>query len=214
MDRWSIGILLALIAIGGIALYVSPKPLMHLQDATSLVQTSPDSIEIIPGTPSIAYTDASFKFTIVHPVSALMQTSGFEGYLPTTQTPVVGFALPESLFAGTNLGDAGVYIGATSSPRVVATCTNPSSADGETLVGDMVVDGAAFKITISTGVGAGNIYDATSYRTVREGTCFEVVELLHSSNIANYTPGTVTQFDRQKISAMLDLMTQTFVFTR
>lgn len=214
-------VLIILIAIGVGILFTSSQQLGS--STTAPVAPSQTLPQVIPGVPSSLYRNDSLGFTIAYPSATptptdpsptALQTSGFEGYLSVTQTPVVGFPLPMSLMSGTNLGEAGVYIGATTSPAVVAKCTQTSTAAGETSAGDMVVDGASFTVTTSTGVGAGNTYEMISYRTVHNDACIEVVELLHSLNIANYPPGTVSEFDRAKFSGILDNLVQTFVLIK
>jgi hypothetical protein len=209
MDRWSRIVLLILIAIGAGILFTSyQQPDSH--NAAPVSEASKTLPEIISGTPSSLYRSDAFGFTIMYPSSITVQTSGFDGYLSVTHTPLAGFALPASLFEGTNLTEAGVYIGASTDPAIVAVCTQPSSDAHENTIGDMVVDGASFKVTTSTDVGAGNLYEMTSYRTVHNNACIEVVELLHSTNSTNYSPGTVQEFDHQKFSGILDALVQTF----
>lgn len=207
-------VLLILIAIGAGILFTSYQQQPWTDNTSPLYTGSQALPEIITGTASNLYRSDSLGFTIDYPSSASIATNGFEGYLNVTQTPLAGFVLPPSLFEGTNLGEAGVYIGASTDPAIVAVCTKPSLDANESSAGDMVVDGASFSVTTSTGVGAGNIYETTSYRTVHNGACIEIVELLHSSNIANYTPGTVEQFDHQKFSGFLDGIVQTFALIK
>jgi hypothetical protein len=142
-----------------------------------------------------------------------LATTGFEGFLPVTKTPVIGFSLSTDLFQGTNLTEAGVYIGATTTPAIVSTCTAPQASAGESeATSSAIIGGTSFAEFDSTGAGAGNIYQEKSFRTVKSNACFEIVELLHSGQIANYPSGSVTAFDETKFSGMLDAMVNTFAF--
>ena len=168
--------------------------------------------EIIPGVALTHYEDKKFGFSLVRPESTLVVTHGFEGFLPLTQTPVVAFTLPEKLFAGTNLGEAGVYIGASSSAVATSKWNVPVADSAEVLVGTVEIRGVTFVVFTSEEPAAGNIYEERVYRTLHAGTCFEVVELLHSGNIDNYPPN-IKPFDRAKFAGYLEAMVRTFAFT-
>ena len=158
------------------------------------------------------YRDTEYGFSIQYPEIATTSPVNFEGYLPLTQTPIVSFVLPESMYMGTNLAEAGVYIGATTSPKIIASCSVSSAETGETAEGQETINGATFLVFTSTGAGAGNFYETKAFRTLRGGFCFELVELLHSTNIGNYTPGTIAEFDGAKFQGYLGAMVQTFGF--
>ncbi len=112
--------------------------------------------------------------------------------------------------AGTNLAEAGVYIGATTTPSTVAVCTDLAPNSGETSLGTITIGGANFAAFTSTDQGAGNIYQGKTYRRVQNGACLEIVELLHYGNINNYTAGQVVQFDQAKFQGILDSIVQSY----
>jgi hypothetical protein len=101
----------------------------------------------------------------------------------------------------TNLSDVYIFFSSTSDSQIVATCTEPNQAGGgpEPVVGNEVVNGITYVHSTSDGAGAGNYYQQEIYRTVKEGVCHEVIYFIHYTNIGNYPPGTVTEFDRDVI---------------
>ncbi len=169
--------------------------------------------EIIPGVASVRYENAQFGFSLERPQTSEVKTEGFEQYVPLTQTSVVAFTLPSELFKGTNLGEAGVYIGANSSPAIVAKWNQPLTEAGEVSVGVVEINGLSFAVFTSQDAGAGNFYEERIYRAVRNGTCFEIAELLHSTNIGNYDPGTVVEFDKAKFEGYLEAIVRTLSFS-
>jgi len=177
--------------------------------STSTIATS---TEIIPGMQSAVYRNADYGFTIEYPSSTTPETTGFDGFLPVTQRPIVGLRLSSALFQGTNLVEAGVFIGASADMQVVNNCLSPAS-DQEQALGTKTIGSTVFRVFSSTGAGAGNLYEENSFRTVRNGTCFELVELLHSGNIGNYPAGKVRPFDESALRRILDSMVDTFSFT-
>jgi hypothetical protein len=179
---------------------------------TAASSTTTTLAEIIPWVPTLRYANDKHGFSVDRPKTSTLATAGFEAYLPLTQTPVVAIVLPPSLFKGTNLGEAGVYIGASSAAAVTSKWKVPVSGSAEVAAGTTTVNGATFAVFTSTEPAAGNIYEERVYRTVHEGTCFELTELLHSGNIGNYTPGTVEQFDKVKFGGYLEAIVESFVF--
>ncbi len=160
---------------------------------------------------SLEYHNSAVGFSLLHPKDAMLNKQEFEGYLSATTHPVVGVWLPESFFEGTNLFEAGVFVGADSATSSLSRCYREK--EGEAGGGSRDINGASFKAYSSNGAGAGNFYESKIYRSLRGNTCVEIVELLHSTNIGNYDSGTVKEFDREKFSKMLETIAQTFIFT-
>jgi hypothetical protein len=76
---------------------------------TTGAPTSTTASEIIPGVPSAYYEDGVVSLT--RPANSTITNAGFDQYLPLTESPQVAVVLPDDLFEGTNLLEAGVYIG-------------------------------------------------------------------------------------------------------
>jgi len=112
----------------------------------------------------------------------------------------------------TNLSEVYLFVSSTSDAQVVATCTEPNQNGGgpEQVVGNDAINGFTFVHSSSDGAGAGNYYQQEIYRMVNKGICHEVIYFIHSTNIGNYTPGTVTEFDRDAIMQKLYGVFSTF----
>ena len=182
------------------------------QTTTSTQATTSTTLaEIIPGVASTLYVNKEFGFSLARPESTSVVTTGFEGFLPLTQTPLVAFTLPKELFTGTNLGEAGVYIGTSSSAAITAKWNVPVADSGEKAAGTADINGITFAVFTSEEAAAGNIYQEKVYRTLHAGTCFEIVELLHSGELGNYPPN-IIQFDKVKFDGYLEGIVHTFRF--
>ncbi len=188
--------------VAGAAWFFSQKP---------VVKPGPVP-EIILGVPSRVYESKDFGFSLAYPESADIQSQNFEGYLPVTQSGVVAIFLPKTLFEKINLGEAGVFVGVSPKPEAVRDCEIVGRGEANKDLGIVMINGAAFHGFQGVGVGAGNYYDMTIYRTVKNGSCYEIVELLHSGNIYNYLSGAVVEFDRVKFSGILEKIVRTFSF--
>ncbi len=106
-----------------------------------------------------------------------------------TKTPPV-FALQyidTRQLTSTNLGEVYFLLGVSDDPQQVSICTQPVSLGGpETVLGETTVNGVDFTKSEATGVGAGNIYEQVYFRTVYDGSCYEITYFVHYGNIANY----------------------------
>ena len=161
---------------------------------------------------TVRYENSKYGFSLQRPKTTTLVTKGFEGFLPLTATPVVAIVLPESLFKGTNLVEAGVYIGASSAPTVTPKWNVAVADSMEVGQGTTSIDGVTFAIFTSSEGAAGSIYEERTYRTLHKGICFEITELLHSAEIGNYTPGSVVQFDKIKFGGYLEAIVDAFTF--
>ena len=112
----------------------------------------------------------------------------------------------------TNLGEVYLFISSASDAQVVAACTEPNQNGGgpELVVGNEVVNGFTFVHSTSEDAGAGNYYQQEIYRMVNKNVCYEVIYFIHSTSIDNYTPGTVTEFDRDALMQKLFGVFSTF----
>jgi len=116
-------------------------------------------------------------------------------------------------YTGTNLGEAYFMISASDDPQQVSTCTQLASLGGqETSMGDVNINGLTYAQSQAQGVGAGNIYEQDYHRTVQNGVCYEITYFIHYSNIGNYTPGTVKEFDRATLLQKFDEILNTITF--
>jgi membrane-bound inhibitor of C-type lysozyme len=121
--------------------------------------------------------------------------------------------IPGTFFAGkTNFGDARFNIGTSDAPGAVENCLHFQYVEQGT-IGTTTINGRQFSKIQFTDVGLGNYYETTSYRTVYNNQCYAVEYTIHSSNIQNYDSSMgVKEFDKVKITSMLEGVTQSFKF--
>jgi hypothetical protein len=115
-------------------------------------------------------------------------------------------------YNNTNLSEVYFLVSSTSDAQVVKTCTEPNQNGGgpEVVVGNEGINGYTFVHSTSEGAGAGNLYQQEIYRMVNNNVCYEVIYFIHSTNIGNYTPGTVIEFDRNAVLQQLYGVFSTF----
>lgn len=125
---------------------------------------------------------------------------------------IVELTIPNTAYQGTNFGDASFTVSATY-PEKSEDCFNPIiqrvSDGGEALFNDI-----QYTTWTETGAAAGNLYVEKVYRTMHDKFCFELRETMHTSNIGNYDPGTVTEIDEKPLWEKLDAVVSSFKFTQ
>lgn len=108
-------------------------------------------------------------------------------------------------YTHTNLSEAYFLFGSSTDPQAVTTCMEPAPESGmQTKLENVTLHGIPYVTTRGVDVGAGNIYDLTYYRTAHAGTCYEIIYYMHYTNIGNYEPGVVTEFDREELLQKFD----------
>ena len=122
--------------------------------------------------------------------------------------------IPSLFEPQTNFADATLTVGASKDATAVMQCLTSNMTDGPiTATSTETINGVVFTVLPSSGVGAGNIYDTTSYRTVHNGKCYAVEYTIHSSQLGNYpTQYNLQQFDPAPLKDVLNRIVGTFKF--
>ena len=164
------------------------------------------------------YTDQSRTFTFAFP-TAFSPAGTEQGYstawsagATTTGMQLAKIDVSRSFEPGTNFANAWFMVGTSADPSAVATClTNPVPYPNASTT-NATIGGVPFTELTYGGAGAGNRYDTTSYRTVKDGECYAVEYTIHYGVFENYPPGAVRRFDEAKVQAALDAIAQSFRF--
>jgi hypothetical protein len=175
--------------------------------------------------PSVAGEDSrqfvDSRFTFIYPkdfaVSGSPNVKTKEWRIDTTTTgyQIAVVTIPKSYMPGTNFSDAKLTVGVSTDKAELSGAGCPagvkfSETGGATAV---TIHGQTYTKIVRTEAAAGNLYETTSYFTVRDGDCYAIEYTIHSTNIANYPAGQVTEFDKQKITDILDNIVKSFTFT-
>lgn len=122
----------------------------------------------------------------------------------------VSFTLPASLTNGTNLsGDSYISVewisaGSTCNARNFLSAETINEQSGTTPGGE------TYSIGETGEAATGNYYEETVYVISSGSYCFCIRLFIHSTNIANYDPGTIRVFDRAAIMQNYYDMVATF----
>ena len=76
------------------------------------------------------------------------------------------------------------------------------------------INGVKFNVIETDGVAAGNLIDGVAYRSFHRNRCYELDIRVAFSNIGNFDPGTVREFDSEAVHGPLKSVLNTFQFLK
>lgn len=113
--------------------------------------------------------------------------------VPNGVTRGMAFAVAPALTSETNLSkDSALVVEFTTSGN----CDAAAFLDNTAEKSSVTENGRTWSVTKGGDAGAGNFYDQTVYAAQFGSRCYGLQLFIHSTNIGNYDPGTVTEFDR------------------
>ena len=177
-----------------------------LGDATNAPATSSNS-----GIATKIYKNATYGFQFQYPSSMSAGNSGY-GYL---DVPVVSFQISQQ-YPKTNFDDAGFAVSA-SPVKSLSEClakSSPTEDDKNAFKTKTSINGTDFYSAEGNEGACGNIYESKIYRALSGSQCIELIEVIHTSNIGNFDPGTVKAVDEKPIWKILDQVAASFQFTK
>jgi len=156
------------------------------------------------------YNNLSTGLSLVYPDTFVPASPVVGNY--KTNPELTLHLIDSKTYDKTNLGEVYLFISSTSDAQVAATCTQPNQNGGapEQVIGNETINGYTFAHSTAEGAGAGNYYEQEIYRMVNKNICYEVIYFIHSSNIGNYPPGVVTEFNRADLIQRFDSIFSTF----
>lgn len=112
------------------------------------------------------------------------------------------FTIGATTTEGTNLStDTGVSVEEISNPAV---CTAARFLYTPQNIRTVSENGIDYSVADEGGAGAGNFYEERVYAIPGTEPCLAVRYFIHSTNIGNYEPGTVTEFDKTALLKEFD----------
>jgi hypothetical protein len=189
------GILL-LCVITVLALILKPEPPLL-----------PPAGQVPSATPSeITYRNKEAQYSITHPKDwSIEETYTYQLRGPDLPAPTgVKFFVPKALASSTNLSaDSGLSIETASSS---VSCSALDFLSQSAYITTKTIDGIQYSIATTTDAGAGNYYEEHVFAIASSTPCFAVRYFIHSTNIENYDPGTIKEFNYTSLIKEFDTM--------
>ncbi len=166
-----------------------------------------------------SFTDQGKTFTFNYP-STVTISGGEAGYTTdwmvnatTSGMLLAKGTLPKSFESGTNFDDATFTVGTSADPSAVAECLTWNIGNNGSQKQNVTINGVTYAKFVASDAGAGNLYQTTSYRTVRNNQCYAIEYTIHSSQLGNYPASMgIKAFDQNKVTAVFERMMQSFKF--
>ncbi len=165
------------------------------------------------------YRNDTYGLSFEYPKAwSLVEVGGpYNEFVDTTkgEDPFVRLQLPQETYPGTNFGNADLGLSYVYVASLEDCLAYPSTNGSVTFdVGQSIeINGITYYTSESSGAAAGNRYDSKLFRTYQNDYCFSAAETLHTTNIGNYDPGTVTAVDEDAVWGRFDAILQTMSFT-
>lgn len=193
MAKYVIGaIIIICLAIGGLYYFSGKKgatlPTTTTQQVPAQVATT---------------TYATSTYSVVYPVDYAIDAA-FQNVEVNAKKPISGVKLtiPGTMATGTNLG-VDTFISVEQLPRA-KNCTGDIYLADTVKPTTVTEGGVTYSLATTSGAGAGNLYEESVYAIEGSKPCTAVRYWIHSSNIGNYDPGTVREFDRNALIQSFD----------
>ena len=159
------------------------------------------------------YRNAALGFSISYPADyAVNEGYAYQALGPGRDIRGVSFTIPARAAKGTNLSDE-TRISVEVLPAATS-CTPDLFLAGVEQRGAETVGPLHYGVATFADAGAGNRYDEAVYTISNSSPCIAIRYFIHSTNIANYDPGTVAAFDRNALVRQFDEIRRTLSVAR
>ena len=156
---------------------------------------------IMPLSGMILYHDARLGFAIAHPPHWSVDTA-YKYEAPGKTIAGVSFTIAAARAAGTNLSrDSRLSV-----EHLAGACVASRFLDQAQGQHDVSEGNRTYSLATTDEGAAGNRYEETVYALAGTSPCVAIRYFIHSTNIANYDPGTVREFDRDGLLKTFDRM--------
>jgi len=159
------------------------------------------------------YGDAKLGFSIAYPAKWRVDRAHvYPNPIENARIAGVAFIIPPELTLHTNLSTES-YLSVESAPAA-GTCTPSAFLETTDTQRDEDQGSLHWSVATAGDAGAGNVYDETLYALKGSHPCLAIRYFIHSTNVGNYTPGTVKEFDRAALVGMFDRIRSTFALSQ
>ena len=113
---------------------------------------------------------------------------------------------------GTNLSSFDTGISVESLPRAQK-CAGDIYILENVRASEVVENGVTYSVATTSGAAAGNLYEEMVYALADSSPCTAMRYFIHSTNIGNYEPGAVQEFDKNALLTIFDEIRRSIVLT-
>ncbi len=162
------------------------------------------------------YTNSDYGFEVKYDKQYILSTSGDqENYFRTNGKTLATIALPQNSYPNTNFGSADATFAVRENTSESDCALYMYSAGSAlTMKETMTINGNKAYHAEFDGAAAGTRYATQVYHLSRNNTCFEINLTAGIANIGNYESGTAIEVNETEVWNKLDVILNTFKFTK
>ncbi len=168
-----------------------------------------------PGGLPKTYANGSEGFSIRYPNGYSVNESYiYQALGPGKDIGGIKFTVPAGMATGTNLSgfDTGVSI---EEIPDIQNCNASLFVSAENNQFSQINDnGIDYSVASSIGAAAGNIYEEKVWAIPETNPCIAIRYFIHSTNIDNYTPGTIEEFNKTVLLEEFDKIRKTLIVSQ
>ncbi len=216
----------AILALGSVVIIVAGIFVWQYRKSASLAPLLGSNPATSDQTLSGKFASTSLGYSVRYPVGYTVNTSYTYAYqelnVPGKTIYGTKFTIPSAKGAGTNLlsgtnlsSDSGVSI--ETLPAGASSCTADQFLENGLRLGSTTVltdNGVTYSVAKGGDAGAGNLYSEYLYAIPGTVPCTAVRYFIHSTQLGDYPPGTVTAFDKAALLKEFDGIRHSLVLTR
>jgi len=157
----------------------------------------------------VSYANPAFGFSVAYPESfSINEGHVYNAFGPGKEIYGVSFTIPKSFSSGTNLS-SDTYVSVETLPGING-CRASAFLDRAESSSTVSENDFEYDVAEARGAAAGNIYEEIIYAIPNSKPCMAIRYFIHSTNIRNYDPGTVKEFNQDKLLGLFDQIRRTY----
>ena len=164
-----------------------------------------------PGGLPQAFADGIKGFSIRYPVGFSVDASyKYQALGPGKDIAGIKFTIPTTMASGTNLSSFDTGVSVEEIPDAQDCNATLFVYPGVKAV-NITDNNTEYSFVTTSDAGAGNFYEEKVWAMPGTNPCIAIRYFIHSTNIGNYTPGTVREFDRASLINQFDQMRRSLI---
>lgn len=155
------------------------------------------------------YSNDTYTFSIEYPIDFIQNENYiYQALGPGKDIKGVAFTISEAHNKGTNLSSDS-YFSVEQLPGDQE-CTARNFISNPLTENTVEENGRTYSVVTGGDAAAGNRYEDTVFATKINSICYGLRLMVHTTVIENYEPGTIKEYDRQKLVTLYNRFRSTF----